>query len=417
MRRRRLQVTAAVLAVFALAGALVLLRRDDGPRTRADYCDPPGLVHAVSEATEDPRRVAPRFVQLARLERAVAAAVVPDGRIFIAVKDGQLWQRPADGAPLTVALDLADEVATGTEQGLLGVAAHPDGGTLYLNVTLSDGTARILEFSLTPDGVDPATRREVLVLQDPHPSHNGGHMEFDDRGMLLVGIGDGGNGDQTGAAQDLSSLFGKILRIDPRSTAEAAYGIPPDNPFIGDAGSRAEIWAYGLRNPWAWSIDSVADELWVGDVGQLCFEEVSRGADRGAGANFGWPFAEGAHEFQGPVLGLDGEPIRSLDPVDLGAPPDDLVPPVFEYRHGDAACSVIGGVVYRGAAVAELRGTYLWADLCEHAIHTLRQDGDTWLLGRLDGEVPFGTVSFAEDSEGEVYLVSLEDGLFKMTAP
>jgi glucose/arabinose dehydrogenase len=181
-------------------------------------------------------------------------------------------------------------------------------------------------------------------------------------------------------------------------------------------GARPEVVAYGFRNPWGWSIDPATRDLWVADVGQLCFEEIAVAPDEGRGANFGWPYLEGAHAFEGPVLGLDGEPEDDA-PVDLGEPPDDLVPPVLEYGHSASACGVIGGVVYRGTEVPELDGTYLWADLCERAVHTLRRDGDAWVAGRLGGDVPAGIVAFGQTAAGEVYLVSLNDGVYRVTAP
>jgi glucose/arabinose dehydrogenase len=413
MGGRKVGALGAVVVIAAVAG-LVIATRDDGPKTLADYCEPPAVVHDVPELTSDDAAVAPGFEHVTTVEAALAVSDGPDGRLFVAAKDGRLWEAPQAGGPAKVVLDLRAEVGTKTEQGLLGVAVHPDGDVLYVDATLTDGTARLLEYALTPDGVDVGSRRDVLVIEDPHPSHNGGRLAFDNEGMLLFGIGDGGNGDRTGAAQDLGSLFGKLLRIDPRPSGPDPYGIPADNPRL--AGARPEVVAYGFRNPWGWSIDPKTDDLWVGDVGQVCFEEIDVAPDMGAGVNFGWPFEEGAHAFEGPVLGLDGEP-DDVDPVDLGDRPDDLTGPVLEYGHSESACSVIGGVVYRGAAVPELDGTYLWADLCERAVHTLRRDGDRWAAGVLGGDVPAGIVSFGQSTSGEVYLVSLNDGVYRITAP
>jgi glucose/arabinose dehydrogenase len=346
----------------------------------------------------------------------LAASAAPDGRVFIATKQGELWQAPVGGGAPTVVLDLTGQVGTSTEQGLLGVAVHPDGSHLYLDATFSDGTARLVEYALTPDGIDEGSARDVITIDDPNPSHNGGRLAFDGDGRLLFGIGDGGNGDVTGASQDLSSLFGKLLRIDPLPSGSQAYGIPADNPFVGEEGARGEVLAYGFRNPWGWALDPATDELYVGDVGQLCREEIDVVAHQGAGENFGWPFVEGAHEFLGPVLGPGGEPADDVDVVDLGARPD-VVAPVLEYDHNAAACSVIGGVVYRGTAVPELDGTYLFADLCERSIRTLRRDGDRWVSGRLGGTIPAAIVAFAQAPDGEVYLLSLDDGLYEISAP
>jgi glucose/arabinose dehydrogenase len=414
MRVSRSRVVAAVGLVAALAaGGLYVAGRDE-PKTLGDYCGPPDVVEEVPSLSAEERTVTPGYEHLTTVESALAVSEAPGDRLFVAAKDGRLWQAPMTGGPPTMVLDLSAEVATKTEQGLLGVAVHPDGDVLYVDATFQDGTARLLEYALTPDGIDVSTRRDVLVVDDPHPSHNGGHLAFDSEGMLLFGIGDGGNGDQTGAAQDLGSLFGKLLRIDPRASSDGPYSIPDDNPAI--EGARPEVLAYGFRNPWGWSLDPATDDLWVGDVGQVCFEEIDVAPDKGAGANFGWPFVEGAHVFEGPVLGLDGEP-AGVDRVDLGKRPDGLVAPVLEYGHSDSACSVIGGVVYRGSAVPELDGTYLWADLCERAVHTLRRDGDRWVAGVLGGEVPAGIVAFGQSASGEVYLVSLNDGVYRITSP
>lgn len=406
-----------VVGLIVVGGIVAWAQRDDGPKTLSDYCEPPKQIEHLPELEQAAAPTQVGFEHLVTVDAALAVAEVPDGRVLIAAKDGRLWQAPAGGGVPTLLLDLSGEVATATEQGLLGVAVAPAGDLVYIDATLTDGTARILEYALTPDGIDASSRRDVLVLDDPHPSHNGGRMTFDGEGMLLFGVGDGGNGDRTGAAQDLGSMFGKLLRIDPRADGTEAYSVPDDNPFVGTEGARGEIWALGFRNPWGWSIDRATGDLWVGDVGQVCFEEVSVATDAGKGQNFGWSHLEGAHEFEGPVLGLDGEPDDSVDPADVGPLPADLVAPVIEYGHETGRCSVLGGVVYRGAAIPELDGAYLWGDLCERGIHTLRRDGDVWVEGELGGEIPGGIVAIDQGADGEVYLVSLNDGLYRVTAP
>jgi glucose/arabinose dehydrogenase len=404
-----------VLLMVVGLGIYVTMANDE-PKVRADYCGSDELVYDLPAPDDAGVVASPSYPHLATVPGALAVAEAPDGRLFIAAKDGSLWQSPRAGGQPTRLLDLEAELAHMTEQGLLGVAVDPTGSFVYLDGTFADGTARLLEYPITPDGIDSAGRREVLSIEDPHPSHNGGQLAFDDSGALVFGIGDGGNGDVTGAAQDKGSLFGKLLRIDPRPRGDAAYGIPADNPFVGDAEARGEVLAMGFRNPWGWSIDPKTQDLWVGDVGQICREEIDLSANRGAGDNFGWPYLEGAHEFDGPTLGLDGEPQDGVDPVDLGERPPGLVPPVVEYYHGESACSVVGGVVYRGTSLPELDGVYLWADLCERAIRTLERDGDRWIAGTLGGEVPAAIVSFGQGADGEVYLVSLDDGVYRLGA-
>lgn len=363
-----------------------------------------------------PEPIEAGYETLGSVPGAVALADAGDGRLFVATKSGAVWRLVMAGGAPSMVLDLSAEVATGTEQGLLGVAVDDAGQHLYLSATMKDETAQILEYSLTASGPDVATRRIVLMVDDPNPTHNGGRLAFDDEGMLLLGLGDRGDGDRTGAAQDLGSLFGKLLRIDPRASTAGSYGIPQDNPFVDRDGARAEIWAYGFRNPWGWSLDRMTGDLWVADVGQLCFEEISHAGRGGRGANFGWSFLEGGHEFLGPVLGPGGEPDASADVAELGQRPDDLVAPVLEYDHSPERCSVIGGYVYRGSDVPALAGQYLWADLCQRAIFTLRQDADGWVRHRLAGDVPSGVVAFGEDREGEIYLISLDVGAVKIVA-
>ncbi len=386
----RVWLAIAVLVAVASGVAFFAVRDEDDARSCAAarrVGEPPTI---AADAGVDVR-----FERVAVVDGALALAQGPDGRLLVAAKEGRLWQI-IEGRPASVVLDLTDEVDDGTEQGLLGVAAHPDGRNAYVYGTWRDGTARVVEIALTADGVDPASRRTVLSLDDPTPEHNGGRLAFDAGGALFLGIGDGGDGDRTGASQDLGSPFGKLLRIDP-------------------ATGEWQVWASGLRNPWGWSFDRQTGDLWVGDVGQLCFEEISTAPGGGRGANFGWPFLEGAHEFSGPVLGADREPAPDVPVADLGAAPEDLVAPVHEYPHETGRrCSVIGGFVYRGAAIPELRGSYIWSDLCLQAVHTLRREGDGWATGEVRGLIPPGIVAYGEGIDGELYVLSMTDGVFKV---
>ena len=416
---RRKQRTLVLLAAVVLVGAVgvaVVRAKDDGPPTLDDFCGPPEVVSDLP-AMQDDDPVTVGVEPLGAVEQAVAMAEAPDGQLFVVSRDGQLWAIRPGSAPTQV-LDLRDEiVTTSIEQGLLGVAVRPDGSALYIDGTFTDGTATILEYLLVDGSIDPASRRVVFSEHDPAPSHNGGRLQFGADGYLYFGIGDGGEGALTGAAQDLGSPFGKILRLDPTPAAGRGYSIPPDNPFVDVPGARPEVWAYGFRNPWGWSLDADTGDLWVGDVGQLCFEEVDHVPDGGEGVNFGWSYTEGAHAFEGPILGAGGEPDLSIDPPDLGERPKGLVAPVLEYVHDDQHCSVIGGAVYHAPEIRDLDGRYLWADLCDRTIHTLRPDGDGWRAGVLSGELPGGVVSFGQAADGGIYLVSLSDGIFRLTAP
>jgi glucose/arabinose dehydrogenase len=256
---------------------------------------------------------------------------------------------------------------------------------------------------------DPATRRPVLSVDQPQPNHNGGQLAFGPDGDLYVALGDGGGAGDTGTGhaaggngQSLSTLLGKILRIDPRPSGNAAYTIPPDNPFVGRAGARGEIWAYGLRNPWRFSFDRATGDLWIGDVGQNAWEEVDMvpavgGRDAGRGDNFGWNRLEGTHPYTGAV-------------------PSDTVAPVAELSHTDGACSVIGGYVYRGDAIPGLRGTYVFAYFCAGELLGLVADADgEYRQVDLGVRAPQVT-ALGQRDDGELFLLSQDGGLLRLLA-
>jgi glucose/arabinose dehydrogenase len=209
-------------------------------------------------------------------------------------------------------------------------------------------------------------------------------LAFGPDGMLYMGLGDGGGGgDPHGNGQSTGTLLGKLLRID---VSGDAYTNPEDNPFAG-GGGKAEIWAYGLRNPWRFSFDRLTGDLWIGDVGQNSREEIDfQAAGSQGGQNYGWNIWEGT---------------RSFEPV---ADPPPTVAPVAEYGHEDGHCSVTGGYVYRGSAVPDLRGTYVYGDYCSGVVWGLRPAGDAWEtreLLRAGARIS----SFGEDEAGELYLV------------
>lgn len=199
-----------------------------------------------------------RFTEIATLEQPVAFAVREgDDRLYVAEQTGRL--RTTDGKTV---IDLSGEVSTGNEQGLLGVAFHPTGRWVYLDWTDARGHTHITEWAY--DGERATGRRDVLTQDQPFANHNGGQLAFGPDGHLYIAFGDGGSaGDPEGNGQDLGTLLGKIVRIDPRGDP---YEIPEDNPFAGRRGARGEIWAYGLRNPWRFSFDRGTGDLWIGDV-------------------------------------------------------------------------------------------------------------------------------------------------------
>lgn len=323
------------------------------------------------------------------------------GRLFVieqagvvrVIKDGQLLPAPF--------LDLRDRVGSqGSEQGLLGLAFHPrypENGFLYVNYTDLNGDTVIARYQVSaqdPDLANPASEKVLLRIDQPYGNHNGGMVAFGPDGYLYLGLGDGGSaGDPQGHAQRLSSLLGKILRLDV--DGGDPYAIPPGN--LTQPGSRPEIWAYGLRNPWRFAFDRLTGDLYIGDVGQNLWEEIDFvPAGTTGGLNFGWNFFEGNHPYR-------GQP----------QPNEVYLPPIFEYGH-DQGCSVTGGVVYRGQLWPEWQGIYLLGDYCTGRVWgLLRNAAGDWQAVQLF-QFPGRISSFGEDQAGEVYLVDHAGGVYRL---
>jgi glucose/arabinose dehydrogenase len=329
---------------------------------------------------------------VATLEQPLAMAIRRGDRaLYVAQKTGKVV-RIRDGSVDPVAvLDLSGAVSLGSEQGLLGLVFSPDGGYLYVNYTDTSGDTHVTEYAMRGDRADPATRREVLAVDQPYVNHNGGNLAFGPDGYLYVGLGDGGSGgDPHENGQSLSTLLGKMLRIDPRPGADRPYAVPPANPFLGRAGARPEIWAYGLRNPWRYSFDRLTGDLWIADVGQSAWEEIDlQPSASDGGENYGWNLMEGDHPYEG------------------GDPPDGAVRPVFEYSHEEGGCTVTGGYVYRGSEIPELYGAYVFGDYCVGRLEAIRVEGGRVTEHRVLGPVVQGLSSFGEDARGELYAMSL----------
>ena len=342
-----------------------------------------------------------RLTRIATLDRPVAMAVRDgDPALYFAEKGGAVRVVREGGVDPQPVLDLRGQVATGSEQGLLGLVFAPGGRPLmYVNYTDRAGDTHVVEYGISNGRVDPATRREVLAVDQPQANHNGGHLAFGPDGMLWIGLGDGGGqGDPRDNGQSLSTLLGKMLRIDPASpSAGRPYGIPGGNPFVERPGARPEIWALGLRNPWRYSFDRADGHLWIGDVGGRQREEIDVvPSDRG-GHNFGWARLEGTRR-------------------QSGTPPAGAVAPVIEYptRQG-GNCAVTGGYVYRGRRIPALQGAYLFGDFCAGDLQYVRRGGD----GRVSAPRELATevsslASFGEDGEGELYVLSLAGPVFRL---
>ena len=366
-------------------------------------------------------RVALALEEVAELEEPVALAARPGSpHLYVAEKGGRVVRIAVeedefgdDEGEVTYevvtpnVLDISDEVINEGERGLLGIAFSSDGRKLYLDYTREpDGHTVVVEYTLG-DGLnlDEDSRRELLVVEQPYPNHNGGHLAIGPDGYLYIALGDGGDGgDPHGHGQDTSTLLGSILRIDPEGGAEDGppYAIPPGNPFAGEDGSAPEIWLYGVRNPWRFSFDLETGDLWVGDVGQNAFEEIDRlpatgGFEAGRGDNLGWDEMEGTHPFDG------------------GDNPPGGVLPIFEYGREDG-CSVIGGYVYRGEEIPELQGTYVYADYCGRGVRGLQLDGDTLIDARAWDLDVTDAFSLGEGDDGELYVLMAGGRVVKLVA-
>ncbi len=329
-----------------------------------------------------------------------ATAPANDPRLFIVEQTGRI-RILADGALLPEPfLDISDRVSAGGEQGLLGLAFHPqfaENGRFFVNYTDTAGDTQVVAYTLTDggNGVDPDSGTTLLSVDQPFANHNGGWLGFGPDGLLHIGLGDGGaGGDPGNRAQRPGTLLGKLLRIDVDGAQP--YAIPAGNPFA-DGGGAPEIYMLGLRNPWRIAFDG--DLIYIADVGQNAYEEITVLPRETAGANLGWRIAEGPACFK-PETGCDMT---------------GLVAPTHSYSHADGGCSITGGYVYRGTAIPELDGHYFFADYCAGFVRSLDYpSGDivdwTAQLGNLGNITSFGT-----DSAGELYLMTIEGGLYRLS--
>jgi glucose/arabinose dehydrogenase len=329
------------------------------------------------------------------LRRPIAITGLPDGRMLIAEKDGTVRAyHPDTGLAAAPVLDLRDRIDTSdNERGLLGITPAPNfAQTGILYVAYTSLPAGALTLARVPIGAPQRT--QVLLTQEhaEYGNHNGGQVAFGRDGFLYWSLGDGGHAnDPFKAGQNLGTLLGKIVRIDVnRTCGTKPYCVPGDNPFVNRAGARPEIWLYGLRNPWRFSID-IDNSLWIGDVGQGLVEEVNHIRQWQGGANLGWSCREGTPVFDQTQCRSG---VRYTDPV-------------FEYEHFmTESCSVTGGLVYRGSATPEAYGTYIASDYCSTLAFAVRPTSSGGYESATIGRFPTQPTAFGADVHGELYVLS-----------
>jgi glucose/arabinose dehydrogenase len=325
------------------------------------------------------------------------------GRLFVVQQTGRI-RILENGEMLDPPfLDVSSLITTaGNEQGLLGLAFHPDyatNGMFFINYTDRNGDTVVARYHVSADNpnvADPASAEQILLVDQPFQNHNGGHLVFGPDGYLYVGLGDGGSqGDPNGNGQNTNVLLGKILRLDV--DGETGYAIPPDNPFVGSTTARPEVWAYGLRNPWRFHFDRETGDLFIGDVGQNEWEEIDyQPATSTGGENYGWNAYEGSYPYSGSTTARDA------------------VMPILEYNH-NSGCSVTGGYVYRGQLVPDLQGYYIYGDFCTGLIWAAQQIGGIW-DSTLSLQSGLQITSFGEDEDGELYLVDRNGSILRFEA-
>jgi glucose/arabinose dehydrogenase len=384
-----------IVSIVMLVGVIGagLVQAQDSARTAA----PDGSQYQLVEVASDLTR--PVFLTHAGDGSGRVFIVEQNGRIHL-MKDGSLLATPF--------LDVSSIISRdASERGLLGLAFHPDfeqNGQFFINYTDRDGDTAVARYVVStdnPEAAAPESAEIILSIHQPYANHNGGGIAFGPDSYLYIGMGDGGSaGDPQGNGQNPAALLGKMLRIDVNGTSEGkAYAVPADNPFVNNTELVPEAWAMGLRNPWRFSFDRATGDLYIGDVGQNQYEEVNfQPAGSTGGENYGWNITEGTHPYSG------------------GSIPEGLTDPFFEYRHSDGGCSVTGGYVYRGEALPDLQGVYLFGDYCSGTVWASYRDASGAWQTSVFMETPHRISSFGEDEAGEVYLIDHGGSVLRFTA-
>ena len=393
---RRTSALLAIVGVLTLAGCAATVG------TRESLPTPTSPANSAPHPLK-PLRVVEAFPNLS-FEHLTNLIDPGDGanRLLATEQDGRIWvfSSDPDTSEAQIFLDITDRVSTGgNEEGLLGLAFDPafvQSGRFYVYYSASSPRRSVVSSfaaeSSDQGQADPASEKIILEVEQPADNHNGGQLAFGPDGYLHVGLGDGGGrGDTWGNGQNPGTLLGSILRIDVNGDG---YHVPPDNPLVGVEGARDEIWAYGFRNPWRFSFDSATGDLWAADVGQKAWEEVNVVRP---GLNYGWNVTEGFDCFN---------PRSGCDQIGLQFP-------VVTYgrEHG---CSITGGYVYRGERMPSLQGAYVYGDFCSGKIWGLRYDGAVVTEQRLLIDSDLQITTFAQDSRGDLYVLSRDEGIFRL---
>ncbi len=410
-RSRRLSrsvLVSSVLAIVAACGPAAASPSGPASGTPTGTVASPTIAATTTPVppTPEPSAVAGSLrldVVADGLRGPVDVVAADDGtdRIFVVQQEGQI-RVVRDGTLVDGPfLDIAERISAGGEQGLLGLALHPDfpdDPRFFVDYTDLEGDTVISSFttSLDADSADPESERVLMRIDQPFANHNGGAVVFGPDGMLYIAMGDGGSGgDPEGNGQRLDTHLGKILRIDvdvPEGQ-DPAYAVPPDNPFVGTSGALPEIWHIGMRNPWRIRFDAPTGDLWIGDVGQGAWEEIDVARSGQGGLNFGWNRMEG---------------FDCYEPSD-GCDQSGLTLPVAVYGR-DGGCAVVGGVVVHDPAQPGLDGRYLFADECSGNMWTLDPVGDERREPTPILESGRSISAISQSASGAVYLVDLRSG-------
>jgi glucose/arabinose dehydrogenase len=348
----------------------------------------PAGVPTPTQAAQ-PRQVEVTLTQVATAQAATAGAPGPNGTLWVGQRAGAVRVLTDQGLSAPV---LTVQTTTDGERGLAGITFDPDFSHFYVSYTNLQGHNTVDEFDVVDGQVQVDTRRMVFFAEQPGPAHNSGHIAFGPDGMFYISIGDGDystEGDPYQTGQNLGTLLGKVLRID--LDAGDPYGIPADNPFVDNPAAKGEIWAYGLRNPWQFSFDAETGDMWLGDVGHLTREEIDFAPAGVGGQNYGWSNMEGTR-------------------LHRGTEPPNHVPPVYEWEHGTGGgfCdSVTAGFVYRGNAIPDLRGSFVFTNYCSGDLQALELQN-----GQVTGVISLGAnagwaSTFVQTLDNELYVFDM----------